>query len=98
MGVSRCLCTDARATLACPGLWLQLYETMFEGLREAAQDMHLCQLRAMECLLAAGYRPVTYRSMVVPGRGPVADGTKLNYYPPADPGVASRWELTTGNR
>lgn len=56
--------------------------------------LHRVQLQLMEALLAAGYRPVTFRCFQKsPGEPPLP-----MYFPPADPELAGRWELDTGSR
>lgn len=49
----------------------------------------------MEALAAAGYRPTTFTVSVDAQRKPCSPH---DYYPPADPELARRWELESGGR
>ncbi len=62
--------------------------------RRRARALHLVQLEMMEALLAAGYRPITYRRYKKPHSSTVL----ADYFPPGDPELARRWELDSAGR
>jgi len=61
-------------------------------------ELHTQQLRLIEALVEAGYRPTTFINFRREQGNHNQVEVLPSYYPPADPAVVRKWELQAGGR